>query len=212
MVAYPSHDMMATTHALAGMVLAGVTIAVAPEYTSVALLMAAVGGVFPDLDLYSAHRKTLHYPVYYSMLAVVSGIFAVLLPTTLTVGVGFFFLAAALHSLMDVFGGGLELRPWREQSDRAVYDHYRNRWITPRRWVRYDGAPEDLLLAVVFGSIAAVLYPTTADTAIVVAVAISTVYALLRKPLVNLTEWAVRSLPEHLLARVPERFVEDFSR
>jgi len=27
-----------------------------------------------------------------------------------------------------------------------VYDHYVGGWIAPRRWVRYDGAPEDLAL------------------------------------------------------------------
>ena len=203
---------MATTHALAGILLAGAAVAVAPEYATVAILAGGMGGIFPDLDLYSEHRKTLHYPVYYSVLAVVASVLALAFPGTLTVGIGLFLLAAALHSLMDVFGGGLELRPWRGDSDRAVYDHYREQWIAPRRWVRYDGAPEDLLLAVVLGCAGVLVTPPVADVYIAGAVGISVVYALVRKPLVDVTEWVVLWLPESFLTRVPERFVEDFSR
>jgi len=44
---------------------------------------------------------------------------------------------AAVHSVADMYGGGLELRPGGN-SDRAVYDHYRGTWIAPRQlvWVR----------------------------------------------------------------------------
>src|SRR6056297_545185 len=57
------------------------------------------------------------------------------------------FGTVALHAASDALGGGLELKPWRATSERAVYDHFRGRWIRPRRWVRYDGAPEDLAFA-----------------------------------------------------------------
>src|SRR6056297_795113 len=112
--------MMATTHALAGMVLASATALIAPEQTPVAVAGAAVGGAFPDLDLFGDHRRTLHYPVYYSILALAALAIAVLVPTGVTVALAAFLTSAALHSLMDAFGGGLELKPWEGTSDRAV--------------------------------------------------------------------------------------------
>lgn len=176
--------MMVTTHALAGILLAGTTLILAPEYAPVAVVAASVGGVFPDLDLYAEHRKTLHYPVYYSALAAVGFGLVAVAPSDLTLGLAFFVLAAALHSSMDVLGGGLELRPWRGVSERAVYDHYRNRWLRPRRWVRYDGAPEDLLLAVALGIPSLVVYSGAMRRAVVVLLVVSAFYTLVRKPLV----------------------------
>jgi len=66
-------------------------------------------------------------------------------PPTLLAAV--FALAVAAHCVMDVAGGGAETRPWEATSERGVYNHRTNCWIRPRRWVRYAGAPEDLLLA-----------------------------------------------------------------
>lgn len=57
--------MMLPTHALGGMSL-GLSVAfVAPEFVSVARVAGFLGGVFPDLDMYIGHRKSLHYPIYY---------------------------------------------------------------------------------------------------------------------------------------------------
>jgi hypothetical protein len=202
--------MMATTHALAGMVVAGVTVVIAPDYTSVAVAAAGIGGAFPDLDLYADHRKTLHFPTYYAALAAVFVTVAIVVPDPLTVGLAWFLVAAALHSGMDGFGGGLELKPWRGTSERAVYDHYRGRWLRPRRWVRYDGAPEDLALAVVLGLACIAIYPASIDPVIAIVIGISAIYTLLRKPMIWVAERFVDALPPTLLDRVPERFVEDF--
>lgn len=49
--------MMATTHALAGLLLGAVALLVAPDFASVTMLTGFVGGVFPDLDLPGKHRK-----------------------------------------------------------------------------------------------------------------------------------------------------------
>jgi hypothetical protein len=201
--------MMATTHALAGMALAGVTVAVAPAHAPAAVAAAGVGGAFPDLDLSAAHRKTLHFPTYYAVLATVSTVVALFVPGPLTVGLAWFFVAAALHSRMDAFGGGLELRPWQATSERAVYDHHRDRWLRPRRWVRYDGAPEDLALAVSLGLVCVAIYPDSVDLAVAAIVGISAIYALFRKPMVWIAERLVDLLPAALLERVPERFTED---
>ena len=202
--------MMATTHALFGAVLALGAAWYAPDFAGVAVAAAFAGGIFPDLDLYAGHRKTLHFPVYYSAAALLALVFAVLLPSTPTVVLASFLLAAAAHSAMDVLGGGLELKPWLGRSDRAVYDHYRGRWLPPRRWIRYDGAPEDLLLALSLGALSLSAVDGPMALAVAGAMVVSTVYAAFRKPLVRLAEWLVPRLPHGVRVRLPDRFLRDF--
>ncbi|WP_193362444.1 metal-dependent hydrolase [Halogranum rubrum] len=202
--------MMATTHALAGVVLGTLVFLVAPDVGTVPVLAAALGGLFPDFDLYAGHRKTLHFPVYFSLAAVPAALVALAAPGVATLSVALFLLAAATHSVMDAFGGGLELKPWEATSERAVYDHFRGQWIPPRRWIRYDGAPEDLLLAVAFAVPPLLVFEGTVELAVGVALAISAAYALLRKPMVAAAEQLVAVLPTTVLSYVPERFIEDF--
>ena len=197
---------MATTHALVGVALAAVTTVVAPELTPVALPAAVAGSVAPDLDLYAGHRRTLHYPVYYSAVALLAVAVAVVVPAPMAVALAFFLAGAAVHSVMDVFGGGLELKPWRGASERAVYDHYRGRWLPPKRWVRYDGSPEDLLVAVALGTPALVVYESPVTLFVGAVLAVSAAYTLLRKPLVLLAARVVPTLPVGVRARLPERF------
>lgn len=206
--------MMATTHALAGVVLAVVFATLFPETAAgtipIPVVAAALGGLFPDFDLYVAHRKTLHFPVYFSVLAVPALAVAALAPTTLTLSVALFLAAAALHSVMDAFGSGLELKPWLGTSDRAVYDHYHGRWVRPRRWIRYDGAPEDLAAAALFAAPALYVFDGPVRSGVLVALGVSAGYVVLRKPMVTMAQRLVDSLPAGVLAYVPNRFVEDF--
>jgi hypothetical protein len=203
--------MMATTHVLAGIALASAALYTTPELAPVAVVAAALGGLVPDLDLYAGHRKTLHFPVYYSALAIPAAIAATLVPGPATIAAGYFLLAAAVHSVMDAFGGGLELRPWLGTSERAVYDHLRGQWIPPRRWVRYDGAPEDLGLAILLATPGMLLFEQPVPMIVTAILAVSAVYVVLRKHLVVIAERIVEAIPETLMSRVPERFVEDFS-
>lgn len=203
--------MMATTHVLAALSLAGVVTAVAPEHAPVAVAAAVAGGAAPDLDLYVGHRKTLHYPVYLPLLALLATPVAVVAPSTLTVGLAVFLAAAGLHSAMDVWGGGLELKPWVGESERAVFSHYHGDWVAPRRFVRYDGAPEDLLLAAVLSVPAYLAFGSPVEEFVVGVLALSAVYTLLRKPMVWAGEWAVERLPPELVGRVPERFLGDLA-
>jgi hypothetical protein len=198
--------MMATTHALFGVALATATAAVAPEFAPVAFVAGVAGGVFPDLDLYAGHRRTLHFPVYYAVAALPVIGLAVVAPVAETVALALFLAAAAAHSLMDVFGGGLELRPWEAESDRAVFDHYRGRWVAPRRWIRYDGAPGDLLAAAVFAAPALAFWTGPQRTFVVGVLLASAAYALARKSLAALVERLVPLLPRALRSRLPERF------
>jgi hypothetical protein len=203
--------MMLPTHAIAGMLLALPVAYVAPEFAGVALVAGFVGGVMPDLDLYAGHRKTLHYPVYYSGLAVVTLGLAAVVPSVRTVAVAFVLAGAAVHSLADAFGGGLELRPWEATSDRAVYDHHNRRWIAPRRWVRYDGSPGDLLLSVALAAPLLVTLDTGIRWLVVGALAVAAVYTAVRRVLPALAVLFVDRVlgpvaPERVLTYVPARY------
>lgn len=201
--------MMATTHVLAALAVASAVATISPEFGAVAAVAAVLGGVAPDLDLYAGHRKTLHYPVYLPITAALAVPVAVIAPSTVTVGLAVFLLAAGLHSAMDAWGGGLELKPWRETSEKAVFSHYHGGWIAPRRLVRYDGAPEDLLLGVILAVPVVVVFSTSVDWFVGGVLAVSAVYVLLRKPMVAFGEWAVERLPARVLRRIPDPVVGD---
>jgi len=49
------------------------------------------------------HRRTLHYPIIFSISSLISGAVVILAPSLVSVAVFYFFLSAAVHSLIDVF-------------------------------------------------------------------------------------------------------------
>jgi hypothetical protein len=112
---------------------------------------------------------------------------AVLVPSTWTVAVALFFVSAAVHSMSDVLGGGLELRPWEATGDRGVYIHPKRRWVPPRRYVRYDGAPEDLLVGAVFAVPGLLVFEGWVRQAVVVGLLVSLGYTAIRRRLPELT-------------------------
>lgn len=203
---------MLPTHALGGMALGLAAGAVAPEFAGVALVAGLLGGVFPDLDMYAGHRRTLHFPVYYSVFAVGALAAAGLAATTATVGAALFILGAAVHSVSDAFGGGLELRPWKATSDRGVYDHYRERWIAPRRWVGYDGSPGDFLLSVALAVPLLTALDGVLQGVVVASLAVAAVYTAVRRSLPEIADALVGNflapvLPARLLVHVPDRYL-----
>lgn len=200
--------MMATTHALVGMALASVTLVLAPEHAPVAVAAGALGGVFPDFDLYAGHRRTLHFPFYYPLVALHALVLAWAAPAALTVALAAFLVAAAAHSVMDVFGSGLELRPWEGTSDRAVYDHFNGRWIAPRRWIPYDGSVEDLALAGTVALPVAWFNVGLVGDGALTLLGVSVAYVFVRKPMASAVEALVPRLPSRLVARLPERFTQ----
>jgi len=180
--------MMTTTHAGMGATLGALLAPVAPELAAVAAFGGILGGVFPDLDVFFEHRKTLHYHDYYWAVAVIAGLVAVVWPTPWTVGLTAFFVSAGLHSVTDILGGGLGLRPWLADDERGVYSHREGRWIPPRRWVRYDGAPEELLPTVLFSAVPFLVFDGLLRALVVVGLVISMCYVALRKQLPDLYE------------------------
>ena len=198
--------MMLPTHVLAGMLLAVPLVRAAPELAPVGFAAGFLGGLLPDLDMYTGHRRTLHYPVYYSVLAAPALLAAVAAPSTLTVGVALFLLGAALHSVADMYGGGLELRPWEGNSDRAVYDHHRERWIPPRRGVRYDGAAEDLALSVGLAVPLLLLVDGPLRQVVIGTLAVAVVYTVLRRRLAEIAAAVIPLLPAAFDPYLPERY------
>ena len=181
--------MMATTHAAVGLLLALPLAVVAPDLAAAGALAAMAGGVFPDLDLVAGiHRKTLHFPDYYWVGAIPALLAAVLVPTAATVAVAWFLLSAAVHSVSDAFGAGTEPRPWERTSAEAVYLHSRRRWVRPRYWVRYDGAPEDLLLTVLLLSPGLAVFDSTVRRVALTLMVVGGAYTLVRKRLPDLEE------------------------
>lgn len=197
---------MLPTHAIVGLALATPLAFVAPEFATAALTGGLLGGILPDLDLYAGHRRTLHYPTVYPLLALAAVVLAVVVSTPTTVALAFFLIGAAAHCRMDRFGGGLELRPWEGTSDRAVYDHVRGRWRRPKRVIRYDGAPEDFALASLLGIPLMVVLPSPFRWIVLALLAIGGVYALLRRRLATLAPIVFGYVPERIRQYVPERY------
>ncbi len=198
--------MMLPTHLLVGLAVATPVAALAPELAGAVIVGSALGSVLPDLDMYAGHRRSLHFPTVYTVAAVPAGLGAAIVQTPVTVGLALFLVGAALHCRMDRYGGGLELRPWKATSERAVYDHYRGAWRAPKRWIRYDGAPEDVLVALGLGF--PLLAVTTGSVRLLVAVAVlvGVAYGLLRRRLVGLAPVVVDAVPAAVDEHVPERY------
>lgn len=198
--------MMLPTHALAGALLALPVALAAPDAASVVLGAGFLGGIVPDLDMYVGHRRTLHYPIYYSAAALPVGAATVLAPARPTAALTAFLLAAAAHSVADVFGGGLEPRPWEAASTRAVYDHYHGRWIAPRRWIGYDGSPADLVLATVLAVPLSLVVDTPFRWLVAGTLVVAVAYVAVRRALPVVAERLVAALPTWATTRLPARY------
>lgn len=182
--------MMATTHVFAGLAVVAPVAFVAPEFAVPLAVGAIVGGLAPDFDLVLEHRRSLHFPVVGLPVATLAVGLAVLAASSVTVTLAAVAVVAWLHAASDALGDGPEMDPWTDPGDRAVYDHVRGRWIRPRRWIRYDGAPEDGIAAVALAVPPLLVFEGWIAALVVGGVAVSIVYVLLRRRLVAwLPEW-----------------------
>ncbi|WP_312912535.1 metal-dependent hydrolase [Natronosalvus caseinilyticus] len=177
---------MATTHVFVGLALVTPAAVVVPELATPLAIGAIVGGLLPDVDLVLSHRKTLHFPAFGVVAAGLAVGLAAVVPSASTAALAACVVSAWVHAVSDALGGGPEMDPWRNPSERAVYDHARGAWIRPRRLIRYDGAPEDALLATMLAVSALVAFSGPVRWLIVTGVVVSLAYALCRRRLV---EW-----------------------
>lgn len=99
------------------------------------VLLGLVGGFFPDIDRWEkfglSHRKTLHYPIGYGLISIVTMVFGRLESSILLTGVSCFLAGAWLHSFMDIFDGF-----WVD-IEKGVYEHITGKWIKPLDWVPF---------------------------------------------------------------------------
>ena len=200
--------MMLPTHALAGMALGLPLVVLAPELAPVALVGGFIGGIVPDLDLYAGHRRTLHYPTLYPIAALPLALLALAVTTPVAVAVAFVLLGAALHCRMDLYGGGLELRPWEGTSERAVYDHVDGEWLPPRRLVAYDGSKGDLAITAAIGVPLLLFAEPPLTILVAVTIVVAVLYVILRRRLAALAPTVFGLLPEPIESHVPDRYRE----
>ncbi len=181
--------MMATTHAFVALAaVAPVAYAAPPELATPLAAGAILGGLAPDLDVAVEHRRTLHFPLLGSLPAATAIAVALIATTHLSVALAAFAVGAWLHAASDAIGGGPEFDPWTNPTERAVYDHLRGRWIRPRRWIRYDGAPEDAAAALLLAVPVLFVFDARWIRGLAVAgIVVSVGYALLRR---RVAEWA----------------------
>jgi len=191
---------------MVGLAIAAPLVILVPDLAPAALAGGLLGGIFPDLDLYSGHRKTLHYPTIYLLAALIAVGLTVLVPIPVTAGLTFFLLGATAHCQMDRFGGGLELRPWEGTSERAVYDHVRGQWRRPKRWIPYDGSPHDLLLLSTVSVPLFVMLDGPFRLLVGVALLVGIVYVGLRQWLASIAPVVFSYVPGWLAAYVPDRY------
>jgi hypothetical protein len=144
------------------------------------LLFGAVGGLLPDIDMLFVHRKTLHYPVVFSILTSILMLLYILTRSDILLIFTVLILAAAIHCLMDMLGGGKEMRPWRETDDRAVYNHIRQRWIEPLR-LFYDGSLPDLFISITSAVLILLFDSVRIDFWIALLIALAIIYTLFRR-------------------------------
>ena len=193
--------------------LATLAIPVTSEYVapSIVLITAVVGGLSPDLDLVARHRRTLHYPLVFPLITLVS--FTLFLAMGLAAGLlsGILFGAAALHVLSDLLGGSAEQAPWDPATEFGVYNHVLDRWHRPRRVVQYSGSPGDFLLSAGFGIIVYLSPETTpiTDGAIICLIGLAGGYSIGRKQLSNLASYLERCLPPRVRRLLPVLLVEE---
>ena len=180
--------MMTSTHALSGATVGASTAVVAPELLPVAVVVGFVAGVVPDLDLIWTHRKTTHFPSYGPMVAVGAGLLGLVSGSPVALLFAVAAAAFALHPVMDVLCGGVEVRPWEANSEKAVYDHARRRWLRPRRVVRYAGSPEDFLVALGVGLPALAVTTGSLQRGLVAVLVVSGLFVTIRRRLAPLSE------------------------
>ena len=89
----------------------------------------------------------------------------------------------------------------------ALNSHYHGRWLEPRRWIRYDGAPEALALAAVLAVPGLLVFDGNVQNLLLAMLFVSVIYTAVRKPLVTVSERLVAALPASILAHVPDRFL-----
>lgn len=190
--------MMLPSHIfLALLVIAPIT-AVSPELGVPLWTATIIGAIMPDLDMVlGQHRKTLHFPSVAILMLPLSISLLLISDSIILSSLAGFSIGFFLHPLIDISSSGLSERPWVETSEKCVYNHTTQSWIRPTRVTGYDGSPKDfavLCLAVI------AVFPILGDIHLhtelsILAVAIGSLYVLVRKYLFTIEEFLYTRVP-----------------
>jgi hypothetical protein len=144
---------MVTTHSCVGFVSSSIilyllafvyssSIAEVMPLASVLVVVGTLGGSFPDIDrvegkigfINIVHRKTLHYPLGYFVLALITYVFFLYYSDWRSVcwfAIAFF-IGAGLHSVMDILDGPRDI-----DLNEGVYEHLTRKWIRARDKIHF---------------------------------------------------------------------------
>jgi len=117
------------------------------------VMFGFIGGLIPDIDRWESiglsHRKTLHYPLGYGLLATILLALNYFIFSIWNIAFSCLLLGAWLHSIMDIFDGF-----WAEDINKGVYEHITRKWIRALNWVHFATTREWILQS--FSSVATI--------------------------------------------------------
>lgn len=105
------------------------------------VIFGVIGGLLPDIDRLEqfgmSHRKTLHYPTGYLLLALLLTGMGYFIGFSIWItGFSLLFFGAWLHSAMDI------LDSCYGDLSHGVYEHITKKWIRPRNWIDFASPQE----------------------------------------------------------------------
>ncbi len=140
---------MAPTHLMTSVVL---FLLLSPGFfTADSLLFFIIGAFLPDLDVRANHRRTLHLPFFYPVIAAVFYLTSFYQFSAL-------FLSASLHCIMEIAGN--DAGEYVDEDKGAIFNHLSGEWISGRYWIKRDGGPRDLLLLLCISVIGLTISPS----------------------------------------------------
>lgn len=139
--------MMLFTHIIIGLLIGGLYSGLFNQYWFILLFLGVFGNIFPDLDsIILDHRKSLHLVSIYPILGFVFLIFSYYQFELFFIS--FFFFSCFIHCICDLLGSGVGIRPWENDENKGVYDHFQRSWIKSSN-ILYDGSPKDFSILLV---------------------------------------------------------------
>jgi hypothetical protein len=138
--------MMLPTHVMASIVL---FLLVSPNFVSPSVLpFFIVGALLPDLDIKLIHRRSLHFPFIYPIIAVIMYFSSFYHLSAL-------FISASLHCVMEIAGN--DAGEFVEREKGALYNHLTREWISGFCWIKEDGGFRDLLVLSILSGISLII-------------------------------------------------------
>ncbi|MFB6174867.1 MAG: hypothetical protein ABEJ87_02730 [Candidatus Nanohalobium sp.] len=134
--------MMLSTHILTGGCLGLIYSLFTGDTQALLVFIGMISSVFPDMDFFLDHRKTLHRPLEYSILGLFAAGFYSLSHVNALLLVSLILVSMGLHSFSEIFS---EPRSLDGKGSKAVFNHLNGRWMEAQEWTEV-GSLRDFLL------------------------------------------------------------------